>query len=82
MLTSTHYPAAQETVAFEMGAWCTTEPTPESSCEMGIIAKAAGISNFAEMLTCTDKRPAFQKVRGLIQPNGIYQFAASKTARR
>jgi hypothetical protein len=53
-----------------------TKPMPESSCKMSIVAKAAGVRNFSEMLTCTERRPAFQKVRGVIQPNGIYQFTA------
>jgi hypothetical protein len=44
-----------------------TKPMPESFCKMSIIAKAAGIRNSAERLTCTEKRPAFQKLRGLIQ---------------
>ena len=67
---------------FDMGARCMTKPMPKSSCKMSIIAKAAGIRNFAERLTCTEKRPAFQKLRGLIQTNGIYQFAAGTAARR
>ena len=82
MLTSTHYPVAKGTASFEVGARCMTKPTPESSCEMSIVAKAADVRNFAEMLTCTEKRPAFQKVRSLIQTNGIYQFTACTAARR
>ena len=77
-----HYPVAKETAPFDMGARCMTKPTPESSRKMGIIAKYAGIRNFAEMLTCTEKHPAFQKLRGPIQTNGIYQFAAGTTACR
>jgi hypothetical protein len=84
MLTSAcaHYPVANGTAPFEMGARCTTKPTPESSCEMRIVAKAAGVRNFAETLTCTERRAALQKVRGVIQTNGIYQFAACRAARR
>jgi hypothetical protein len=82
MLTSTHHPVAKGSAPFEVGARCTTKPMPESSCEMSIVAKAASVRNFAETLTCTERRPAFQKVRSLIQTNGIYQFAASTAARR
>jgi hypothetical protein len=48
-----------------------TEPIPKSSCEMGIVAKAAGVRDFTEMLTCTERRPAFQQVRGVLQTTGI-----------
>jgi hypothetical protein len=54
-----------------MGARRTTEPTPESSCEMSIVAKAAGVRDFAEMLTRTERGPALQQVRGVIQTHGI-----------
>jgi hypothetical protein len=43
------------------------KPMPESSCEMGIMAKAAGVRTFVEMLTCIVRRSAFQKMRGMIQ---------------
>jgi hypothetical protein len=84
MLTSmgVHSPVANGTASFEVGARCMTKPMPESSCEMSIVAKATGVRNFAEMLTCTERRPAFEKVRGVIQTNGIYQFAACRAARR
>jgi len=84
MLTSTcaHYRVANGIACFEVGARCMTKPMPESSCEMSIVAKAAGVRNFAEMLTCTERRPAFQKVRGVIQTNGIYQFVACRAACR
>jgi len=84
MLTSTgaRHPVAGGTASFEVGARCTTKPMPESSCEMSIVAKAAGVRNLPERLTCTERRPAFQKVRGMIQTNAIYQFAACTAARR
>jgi hypothetical protein len=84
MLTNagTHYPLANGTASFEVGARCMTKPIPESSREMSIVAKAASVRDFAEMLTCTERSPAFQKVRGVIQANGIYQFAACTAARR
>jgi hypothetical protein len=80
MLSSTraHDPIANGTA----GARCMAKPIPEPSCEMGIVAKAAGVRDFAKMLTCTERRPAFQKVYGAIQTNGIYQFAAGTAARR
>jgi hypothetical protein len=73
MLTGTGelYPGAISTTRFEMATRGMTKPIPESSCEMGIVAKAAGVRDFAEMLTFTERRPTFQKLRGVIQTNGI-----------
>ena len=84
MLTSTraHHPLDTGTAPFDVGARCMTKPMPESSCKMRIVAKTAGVRDFAEMLTGTDRRPAFQKVRGVIQSNRVYQFAAGRAARR
>ena len=65
-----HYPGPNGTASLQVGARCVTKPIPESSCKMGIVAKAAGVRDFAEMLTRTERRPAFQKVRGVIQTNG------------
>jgi hypothetical protein len=59
-----------------------TKPLPESLGEMSVVAKAAGIRNLAQMLICTERRPASQEVRGVIQTNGIYHFAARRAARR
>jgi hypothetical protein len=75
-ITRAHYPVAGGIAPFDVGTRCVTKPTPKSSCKMSIVAKAGGLSNFAEMLTCPDRCPAFQKVRGVIQTKGIYQFAA------
>jgi hypothetical protein len=47
------------------------KPMPKFSCEMSIVAKAAGVRNLAERLTCIERRPAIQKVRGVIQTNTI-----------
>ena len=84
MLTGTgeHFPGAISTARFEMGTRGMTKSMPESSCEMGIVTKAAGVRDFAEMRTSTERRPASQKVRGAVQTNGIYQFAACTAARR
>ena len=73
MLTSTCalYPVANGTARFYVGARRVTEPMTKLSCEMSIVAEAAGIGDLAEMLTCADRCPAFQKVRGAIQTNGI-----------
>ena len=56
MFTSTdaRHPVAGGSPSFEVGTRCMTKPMPESSCEMSIVAKAAGVRNFAEMLTCTE----------------------------
>ena len=59
-----------------------TKPIPESSCEMGIVTKSAGVRDFAEMLTCSVRPPVFQQARGVVQTNGIDQFAAGAAARR
>ena len=77
-----HCRVANESAAFDVGARRMTKPIPESSCEMGIVAKAAGVRDFAEMLTCSVRRPAFQQARGVVQTNGIDQFAACAAARR
>ena len=81
-ITRAHYPVADGIAPFDVGTRCVTKPMPESSCKMSIVAKAGGLRNFAEMLTCPDRCPAFQKVRGVIQTKGIYQFAAGRAARR
>ena len=77
-----HYPGPSSTASLQVAARCVTKPTPESSCEMGIVAKAAGVRDFAEMLTCSARRPACQQARGVVQTNGIDQFAACAAARR
>ena len=73
MLTSTgaHYSVANSTACFEMGARCMTKTLSESCGEMSIVAKAAGVRDFAEMLTRTERGPALQQVRGVIQAHGI-----------
>ena len=76
------YPGPNGTASFHVGARRMTEPIPESSCEMGVVAKAAGVRDFAEMLTCSVRRPACQQARGVVQTNGIDQFAACAAARR
>ena len=77
-----HYPGPNSTASLQVGARCVTKPMPESSCEMGIVAKAAGVSDLAEVLTCSVRRPACQQARGVVQTNGIDQFAACAAARR
>jgi hypothetical protein len=44
-----------------------TKTTPKLSCEMSVVAEAAGVRNLAERLTCIQRRAAIQKVCGLIQ---------------
>ena len=41
-----HYLGANAAASFEMGARCMAKPIPESSCEMDIVAKAAGVRDF------------------------------------
>ena len=69
-----HYPGPNSTASLQVGARCVTKPIPESSCEMGIVAKAAGVRGFAEMLTCSVRRPACQQARGVVQMNGMEGF--------
>ena len=58
MLTSTctHYPVANGTASFEVGGRCMTKPMPESSGEMSIVAKAAGVGDLAERLVRSRRR--------------------------
>jgi hypothetical protein len=43
------------------------EPMAKFSCEMSVVAKAAGVGDLAERLACAQQRPALQKTRGVIQ---------------
>jgi hypothetical protein len=73
---------AQSTGARYVGSRRMTKPMPKFPREMSIVAKAAGVRNLAERLTRIERRPAIQKVCGMIQTNRIYQFAARRAARR
>src|SRR3984957_13735576 len=49
------------------GAWGGTETVAESTGKMCVIAKAAGIGDLAERLTCLHQRAAFDQTRSTIQ---------------
>jgi hypothetical protein len=59
-----------------------TEPVSKLSREMCIAAKAASVSNLAEVLICGQLRPAMQKTRGLIKTERIDEFTAGRAALR
>ena len=44
-----------------------TKPMAKFAREMGVIAKATGEADLAQRLACSQRRPAMQKVRGVIQ---------------
>src|SRR4029077_16897072 len=51
------------------------------ACEMRVVPKATGVGNLAQRLVCSQRRPAVQKARGMIQTKRIYEFAAGRAAR-
>jgi len=57
-----------------------TEPTAELSCEMSIVAKAAGIGDLAQRPSLA--RTAIQKVRGVIHTKRIDELEARGLALR
>jgi hypothetical protein len=59
-----------------MGAWRVTEPMSKLSCEMGVVAKAAGVGDLAERLVCSQRCPAIHKAHGVVQTKRKYQFTA------
>src|SRR5262245_34329741 len=65
-----------------MDAWGVTEPMTKFSCEMRIVVKAAGVSDFAERLVCSQCRPATYKARCVIQACRNYELTAGRTALR
>ena len=62
-------------------AWRVAEPMAKFAREMGVIAKATGEGDLAQRLACSQRRPAMQKVRGVIQTKRVYEFATGRTAR-
>jgi hypothetical protein len=49
--------------------------------EMGVIAKATGEGDLAQRLACSQRRPAMQKVRGVIQTERVYMNSLQVEAR-
>ena len=62
-------------------AWRVAEPMAKFAREMGVIAKATGEGDLAQRLACSQRRPAMQKVRGVIQTKRVYEFATGRIAR-
>src|SRR5580704_14324906 len=59
-----------------------TEPMTKFSCEMGVVAEATGVGDFAERLTSTQQRPTMQKMRGVFQTMRIDEFTAGRPVLR
>ena len=59
-----------------------TEPMAKFTREICVIAKAPGEGDLAQRLACSQRRPAMQKVRGVIQTKRVDEFAAGRSARR
>ena len=78
MLASTcaPYPAANGTASFDVGAWGVTEPMTKLSCEVSIVAKAAGVRDLAQRLICSQRCSAIHKARGVVQTKRVYEFTA------
>jgi hypothetical protein len=55
------------------------ESIAKLSREMRVVAKAAGVSDFAERLARAKQRPAMQKLRSVFQTKRIDGFAAGQT---
>src|SRR5258705_3055289 len=65
-----------------MGRWRVTEPAAKLPGEICIVAKAAGVGDFADRLAGAQKLPAMQKARGVIQTKRIDEFTAGRAALR
>jgi len=63
-------------------AWRVAEPMAKFAREMGVIAKATGEGDLAQRLACSQRRPAMQQLRGVIQTKRVDEFAAGRSARR
>jgi hypothetical protein len=50
-----------------VGAWRITEPMAKFAREMRVVAKAAGVSDFAKRLTCSQQLSALKKAHRVIQ---------------
>jgi hypothetical protein len=80
--TSAHGSIAGALTMSGMRARRIAEPMAEFSCEMRIVAKAAGISDLAERLARPKQCAPVQKVRGTIQAKRIDELAAGRATLR
>src|ERR1700722_7300546 len=64
------------------GARRGTETLAESAGKMGVIAKAAGVGNLTERLTCLHRRAAFDETRRPIQTARGYVIPACRPGDR
>src|ERR1700754_1485047 len=62
------------------GARRGAETLAESARKMRVIAKAAGVGNIAERLTCLHQRAAFDQMRRMIQTERRYVVPACRPA--
>ena len=76
LTTRARYPAANGTASFDVGAWGVTEPMTKLSCEVSIVAKAAGVRDLAQRLVCSQRCSAIHKARGVVQTKRVYEFTA------
>src|ERR1700724_2253253 len=80
--TGAHRSVAGATMPSRVGAWHATKPMVKSSCEMGVVAKAAGVGDLDQRLTRSQRRPALQKARSVIQTKRVYELTAGRAALR
>src|SRR5882757_8722864 len=52
------------------------------SCEMRVVAKAAGVGDRTDRLLCAQQLAAFERARGLVQAKRIDEIGAGKAAQR
>ena len=65
-----------------MGTWRVTEPAAKPSSEIGIVAKAACVSDLANGLACVQQGPALQEACGVIQSKRMYEMTAGRVPHR
>src|ERR1700743_1652180 len=64
------------------GARCGAETLSESARKMRVVAKAAGVGNIAERVTCLHQCAAFDQMRRMIETERAYVVAARRAADR
>src|SRR5258708_11043951 len=58
-----------------------TEPTTELSCEMRVVAEAAGISDLADGQPGVQQGAAMQQTRSMIQTDRMYEVCVRRISR-
>jgi len=72
--------ANNSTLRVGVGARRVTEPMAKFSCEMRVVAKAAGVGDRADRLAHAQQLPAIEKVCGVSQTQRIDEFGAGQAA--